>query len=304
MKNFSYTAKASDGSLKRGVLSAADRAAVLEALRRQSLMPVAVEEAAASAERRALPTRALAYAALAVLLLAGGAWLVLSRRAAPSTTGGREALPHTAAARPTASAQSAQSALSDVSESPPPTQSDPSAFPAPALAVPSPTPTAATARSRSTTTAEAPPDEKTQEPPRPQAFKTATEQLIAMAFSVPPGKSMPPLPVPPGLDDDFAVSLTNQIIVFDDDDEKTVALKEEVALAKLDILGMIKEGKSVADVLKEYEQDNNERAAIRSEAEKELRDMLKSGKRAEAEDYLRSINQAFREHGIEPVSMP
>ena len=141
-------------------------------------------------------------------------------------------------------------------------------------------------------------------PRRPTSFKGSTEQLLAMAMSAPPGAMIPPLPIAGNLDEDFINSLTNTIVIYDDDDERTVQLKENVAAAKNQMLELLKQGRSVSDVLKEYQETNNERAAIRSEAQRELNALHRSGKTQEAKEYMEKVNETFKDMDIDPISPP
>jgi len=138
----------------------------------------------------------------------------------------------------------------------------------------------------------------------PHSYKTATEGLIAMAMSVPPGEMVPPLPISKDLDMDFVNSLSNEIVIYDDDDDRTANIKENVAVTKNQLLELVKQGRSVSEVLKEYEKQTNERAAIRSEAQVELSNLIKNGSTKEAKAYLENINKAFGDLGIEPITLP
>jgi len=123
-------------------------------------------------------------------------------------------------------------------------------------------------------------------------------------MSVPPGASIPPLPISKNLDADFVNSLTNTIVIYDDDDERTANIKENVAGAKNQILDMIKQGRSVSDVLKEYQDTVNEHASLRSEAQIELRNLSETSSPEEAKAYLDKVNKALKSLGLEPVSLP
>jgi len=141
-------------------------------------------------------------------------------------------------------------------------------------------------------------------PVRPHQFKNKTEQLLSMAMSVPPGGFVPPLPISPEMEQDFAKSLTNEIVIFSDDDERTANIKENVAVAKNQLIEMVKQGRSVADVIQEYQKTRNEHTAARSEAQAELSNLYRSGKTQEAREYMEKVNKAFTEMGIDPVSLP
>jgi len=115
---------------------------------------------------------------------------------------------------------------------------------------------------------------------------------------------VPPLPISKDLDMDFVNSLSNEIVIYDDDDDRTANIKENVAVTKNQLLELVKQGRSVSEVLKEYEKQTNERAAIRSEAQVELSNLIKNGSTKEAKAYLENINKAFGDLGIEPITLP
>jgi hypothetical protein len=296
MKNFAYTAKASDGALTRGVLSAADRAAALEALRRQGLMPVKVEETrAVPAGDRAVPPRVLAYAAVAVLLLAGGVWLALSRRGGgqpsvvqPPSAGG-QASPRVAATpapavptTPVAPAPSTTPAVPVASAAP--------AAPVPAAA-PSPAPSPALPENPPAAPAPTP-------PPRDPSFASHSESAMAMIASIPPGMPVPPLPISGDLAEDFAVAATNTIVIFDDDTEETVRHKEAVAWMKVDVAEYVKEGHSPAEVIQAITDAHNENAKIREEYEFYLSQLRAAGDTAGVETFVKEANEDLAARGL------
>jgi len=122
-------------------------------------------------------------------------------------------------------------------------------------------------------------------------------------MSIPPGAPVPPLPIVGNLDSDFVNSLTNTIVIYDDDDERTANIKENVAIAKNQLLELVKQGRSVSEVLQEYQNKANEQADLRSEAQKELSELYQSGKTEEAKTFMEKVNKEFTESGITPISM-
>jgi peptidyl-tRNA hydrolase len=139
--------------------------------------------------------------------------------------------------------------------------------------------------------------------PKPHSYKSATEGLLSMALGTKPGEMIPPMPISKNLDDDFANSLTNTIVIYEDDDERTAALKEKVAVAKMELLELVGQGKSVSEVLKEYQDSVNKQAALREEAQRELAELYKTATPEQVEEYLKKINDALDEMGIEPIKL-
>jgi hypothetical protein len=149
-----------------------------------------------------------------------------------------------------------------------------------------------------------PPSEADAEPLPPNAFKNQSDALLAMAMSVPPGMEVPPLPIPDNLDETFLHSLTNDIVIYPEDDARTVELKKTVADAKQQIREMVNEGRSVAEILSEYRRQMKEQAALRREALKELHALYRSGAVNEAKTFHDQVNEAFSKTGIPPIEMP
>jgi len=303
MKTFGYTYRDKEGALKSGSLQAPDRIDALRQIRAMGCVPVSVTEGkVAVAGRRAPWNRAVWIGVTVVVLVAAlSVWLNAAKkpakRAAP-VTAAVGTVPRTVRG---SFGETALPASPPIAETPP-VGTPPRGVPdEPALTNNS----AIVTKSRPQPVAVSEPDvEQTAPPPTPRPFKTATEQMLSMAMSLPPGVMMPPLPIPPGIEDDFANSLTNKIVIFEDDDERTIEHKEKVAQAKLHLLELVKQGRSVSDVLNEYQETTNERVEVRNEAGMELANILKNGTPQEAKTYLDKINKAFTDLGIEPITMP
>jgi len=149
-----------------------------------------------------------------------------------------------------------------------------------------------------------PPEETEEEEVKPsRRFTNISEGLLAMALSVPPGAPVPPLPIPPNIETEFAKALTNDIVLYEDDDERTVELKENIAAAKEQMREMVKQGQSVAEILTEYQNRANEEAALRRQAQLELNKLFRSGAVEEAQAYHDEVNQIFSELGITPIDL-
>lgn len=308
MKSFGYTFRDASGALKKGTLQAEDRADALRQIKAKGCVAVSVSEGQAAAGgpawNPAWTVRGVWIAAVGVVLIGGLAvwWHRAERkpakRPAAVVADVKKAAP---AARPkpvkAAPAKPVQTAARPAAVKPAAEVPAPAERPAATAAIPEKRPYPAPAPQPA-----APAPEPV--PQNPSQFKTSTEQLLGLAMSIPPGNPIPPLPIVQGLDKDFVNSLTNEIVIFSDDDERTANVKENVAVAKNQMLELVKEGRSVAEVLKEYENTVNERAAARSEAQAELSNLYRSGRTQEAKEYMEKVNKAFTEMGIDPVSLP
>ncbi|HNX35032.1 MAG TPA: hypothetical protein PKM57_10415 [Kiritimatiellia bacterium] len=303
MKSFGYTFRDASGALKKGTLQAEDRTDALRQIKAKGCVPVSVAEgqtaAGGPAWNPAWTVRGAWIAAAGVVLIGGLAvWHRAERKPVK---------------RPAVVAADIKKAAPAAKPKPvKPVAAKPVQVPAitvPAADVPNPEPKPATAAALPASQPLPPPAPQPSEiavetPVRPHQFKNKTEQLLSMAMSVPPGGFVPPLPISPEMEQDFAKSLTNEIVIFDDDDERTANIKENVAVAKNQLIEMVKQGRSVADVIQEYQKTRNAHTAARSEAQAELSNLYRSGKTQEAREYMEKVNKAFTELGIDPVSLP
>lgn len=134
----------------------------------------------------------------------------------------------------------------------------------------------------------------------PSGFQNASDQLLAMALSVPEGHDMPPLPIPQGeaMDTMFLNSLTNKIIIYPDDSPEVIKLKERVADAKEELARRYEGGESIANILKDYQAAVKETAAIRTDAILQIRRIRQEEGDDAAEKTRREINTALEQEGI------
>ena len=308
MKTFGYVYRNNNGVLKNGNLQATDRADALRQIKTMGHMPVSVTESKAIVSNVAWKPARHLISRMIIAGIAIVAGLAIWRFAdqGPALENPVPDKMQTASGKsssPVIQSQSVDEETSSVATSPVEPIPHKMGSPSHQQAAPPPPQSAPLSQRPQTDMPEAVAEEE-QKPQRPNQFKNSTEQLLAMAMSAPPGAMIPPLPIPGNLDEDFINSLTNTIMIYDDDDERTAQLKESVAVAKNQMLELLKEGRSVADVLKEYQETANERAAIRSEAQRELNALYRSGQTQEAQEYMEKINASFRGMDIEPVSLP
>ena len=307
MKTFGYVCRDNNGVLKSGNVQAATRADAIRQIKAMGHVPVSVTEgnlATPNISWRLTRNQIVGVTVAAGVLIVGlTVWRFSNRAPVPANP--------TPAQIQTSSANSPRPAAPSVSGDETTSPAVASSIETPSLeTLPEPHPQVEPpprARPPSPTSQAATPEtvlEEEQAPQRPNQFKNSTEQLLAMAMSAPPGAMIPPLPIPGNLDEDFINSLTNTIVIYDDDDERTMQLKESVAVAKNQMLELLKQGQSVADVLKEYQETANERATIRSQAQRELNALHRSGKPQEAQEYMEKINESFKDMDIEPIALP
>lgn len=136
----------------------------------------------------------------------------------------------------------------------------------------------------------------------PKHFSRPTEELLAMMLSTPPEIEMPPLPaLDPNdarLNADAILALTNDLVIYETDDERLVELKEAVAAVKEQLAEAVKSGGNVADVLNEFRNWQNEGAKVRGETIKAINAIEDD---AEAAKALDDANKTFQEDGVVPI---
>ena len=132
----------------------------------------------------------------------------------------------------------------------------------------------------------------------------ASDQLLMMAARLAEGKAVPPMPISPTASHDFKRSLEHEIVINEEDSDEVKRMKETLIQFRNEMLELTKDGRSVADVLKEHENLMNDNIKIRADIVKEVRELREEGKEKEAEEYLFTMNTAIQQMGIKEVEMP
>ena len=116
---------------------------------------------------------------------------------------------------------------------------------------------------------------------------------------------MPPLPITGDEDfkQDLKAALTNMITIYETDDAHAVNRKETVAWLKVQLAEAEKEGWNPAEVIKALEEQRREEAAIRDEAARRLREMIRENP-GQAREIRAAINAELAEQGILPLDPP
>ena len=136
-------------------------------------------------------------------------------------------------------------------------------------------------------------------------LRHGSEQLLAMIIST-DETGVPPLPISPedeeSLRRDLLAAITNDIVIFDDEDAKTQDVKERVADAKRQLADILQKGGSVVEAIREYEAHVNEGAKLRSEVIAKIApevDAIEDD--AKALEYVESVNEALKKEDIPPI---
>ncbi|MDA3926532.1 MAG: hypothetical protein PF904_17715 [Kiritimatiellae bacterium] len=148
-------------------------------------------------------------------------------------------------------------------------------------------------------------NEIAEKPKKP--FKTATEQLLAMELSIPAGTASPPFPdLSTMQDEDTIKALEHKIVIEEDDNDRTLILKDDVALAKDELtVHILNEGgdtKSYLQRLKERrEAEIARQQAERNAALEKLEELAQRITKEELEKQREVLNQQLLELGVEPL---
>ena len=147
---------------------------------------------------------------------------------------------------------------------------------------------------------------KSEKDPR-RRLRHGSEQLLAMIIST-TESGVPPLPISEddeeSLRRDLMAAITNDIAIFEDEDERTQDVKERVADAKRQLFDILQSGGSVVDAIREYEKYVNEGAAARAEVLEKVSaavDAIEDDD--EAVEYVRSVNEALEKEDIPPIHL-
>ena len=155
----------------------------------------------------------------------------------------------------------------------------------------------------STNSAEAPSPDR-----RPGArLRHGSEQLLAMIIST-DETGVPPLPLSPEDEEtlrrDLLAAITNDIVIYDDEDARTQEVKERVADAKRQLADILKAGGSVVEAIREYEAHVNEGARLRAEVLAKVAPEVDAiTNDAEAVEYVESVNEALKKEDIPPIKL-
>ena len=140
-------------------------------------------------------------------------------------------------------------------------------------------------------------------PPKP-IFENPSDQVIALAVSVKPGESMPPLPDISNLDREFAQSLLSPIVINDSDSDEVTELKAKVMEVRAYLVGEVKNGGSVMDALLAHQAEMEKIADNRLVAIQELQKLQSEGDLEMAAEFARQVNESFKARGIPEIPMP
>jgi hypothetical protein len=135
-----------------------------------------------------------------------------------------------------------------------------------------------------------------------RVFKTGTEQLMSIVFSTEPGDM--PMPIPPISDEDkqnIISILISKNPINESDSEKIKLCKENVALAKKEMVEYLKEGGDPDDFLRYYFQELKSAFELRNAAVDQIRETWE-GDPELGRQFLEKVNEKFANEGIKSIN--
>lgn len=300
MKNFNYTARDRAGATKRGSLKAIDRNAALHELAAQGMVPLLVTESSGVEKTSWVLSPRVLMIGLLLLVVCFAFWQLCFKTTVPqaeqqitakskndrnqsNVKGGSKKNIVSVQPKAEGSIKIEKGAGSIAVKSTPPISNNPLA---PIL------------------------DEKsapvadllaTNKPQR--YFSSGTEQIISGFANTKPGNPPPPLLNLP-MGENVMEILNRDIVVYNEDNDRAVEIKENTARMKQALKDYIKEGGSPETFLAYY---HNELAKDYNEwksAQQHVVKLLQDGDSTSAESYAIEQNTKFKDRGIKSVVLP
>ena len=309
MKRFTYTARASDGSVRRGEMSGASRADVTSRLRRDGLVPLSVDAGAGAVNARAPGwRRALPWALLAVPVVLAGLWFFPSKgKGGKPAASVDKALP-SVAERATRTNENAESGSPVIgTEEPAVVQTRPPRD-APAAASPG---AVTNAMGGVHFTGDPPPIRGAQrrlaeaikrgERVSP-LFSRVSEGILALHSE--PGRGVLNHPLPDNFEQDLLEALKEDIVVTEADTPEDERQKELVAWMKEDVRGFLADGGTVAGYMDALHERQVSGAELYNQARGILGDLIRDGGTEEILAAHKALNGELEAAGIAPLPLP
>lgn len=310
MKNYNYTARDKNGALVRDSIKASDRKDVLSAISERGLSPVSVVEGTAVKTPRVIRSAIMGWSAslTVALLIFGGFVLLRSSKKTIDTTNRAETKVEKQALPP----KRIETAINERVDPP---ENIVEMKPIVEATVQEVTPTVQensvilTAKQKNVMLT---PQKKrrvietvdgmsTNQPPT--GYSSGSERLLNMIMNAQVGNAPPPLlNLPPG--EKIEEILNRDIMVFDTDDEKTIAEKTAVAYAKQLLKEYINEGGAPEQFLQHYHDELTAAFQERQAAQAQVTELLRNGDEEGAFRQMEENNKILIMKGIKPIKMP
>ena len=301
MRKYSYTVRDATGVLKRGCVEAPDRSAALTMLKAQKLQPVSLTEGGASPVSEGWRRRGIYIAALMIGL---AAIMYISLTLKPTTGQAPE------------KTKIGKTVIPKVIQKPQPA-ADKEEIAAPSETVPEGQPVQSTplehvaakdglggkSSARDMHSGQVTQSDETMTNKSQRIFTTGTEQVIGWIANARMGDPPPILPMLPA-GEDIVKILDTDIVLYDEDDEKTELIKTRVAEMKQQLKSYLGAGGSPQEFLQVYQKQLRDAHDEWRMSQSELVKRLRENDRADVAVFLDERNKELMARGIKPLIIP
>lgn len=142
---------------------------------------------------------------------------------------------------------------------------------------------------------------------KPRRFAYDSEELIADLLEIEPGTPMfGELPYGKRFNEDFKKAVAQKVEINPEDDEYTVALKNQVQAVKDDFKQILLAGGDVGEEMRKARNELKELGAFRESLKRELFDLRKSGQHSsdDMKGYIEAANKMLEAKGLAPLKVP
>ena len=140
----------------------------------------------------------------------------------------------------------------------------------------------------------------------PRVFTNPCDEYLAAILTVPKNAPMAPLPdlSHENLEEQFKEAIKTPIEVLPEDSEDVKTAKMLVIAAREEMAALLKNGYKFHEVLMEQQKIAAENLDVRAKVIRELNEIVKSGDSESAREYVRKMNVALQQMGIEGLKLP
>jgi hypothetical protein len=301
MRNFNYTAREKSGAMKRGSVQAIDRNAALQELAAQGLVTLSVTEqyAVRKASLRLNPVKTV-LTVIIIFIVAAVFWnFALKKQMVKNEKSQRVGRTVDKPSSKTKNNFNDSHALGKIKAEF--VTNSLTADDAPVVRKRSDEPKNPLIPILDINTAPVADVLKTNAPQR--YFSSGTEQIISGFANTKPGNPPPPLMNLP-MNEDVTEILNRDIIVYNEDNERALEVKENTARMKQALKDYIKEGGTPETFLSHYHNELSKDYNEWKSAQQYIVRLLQEGDVVAAENFAVEQNTKFKERGIKSVVLP
>ena len=140
----------------------------------------------------------------------------------------------------------------------------------------------------------------------PRVFTNPCDEYLAAILTVPKNAPMAPLPdlSHENLEEQFKEAIKTPIKVLPEDSDEVKEAKMLVIAAREEMATLLKNGYKFHEVLMEQQKIAAENLDVRAKVIREFNEIVKSGDSESAREYVRKMNVALQQMGIEGLKLP